>query len=67
MKVAHVEAGLRSFDRRMPKEINRVLTDHASDLLLAPTAGAVHNLLQEGVPEPRVHVVGDVMYDAVSH
>jgi UDP-GlcNAc3NAcA epimerase len=65
MKVAHVEAGLRSFDRRMPEEINRVLADHASDLLLAPTAGAVHNLRQEGVPEHRVHLVGDVMYDAV--
>jgi UDP-GlcNAc3NAcA epimerase len=46
MKVAHAEAGLRSLDRRMPEEINRVLTDHASDLLLAPTAGAVHNLRQ---------------------
>ena len=65
LKVAHVESGLRSFDRRMPEEINRVLTDHASDLLLAPTAGAVHNLRQEGVPEDRVHLVGDVMYDAV--
>jgi UDP-GlcNAc3NAcA epimerase len=65
IKVAHVEAGLRSFDRRMPEEVNRVLTDHASDLLLAPTAGAVHNLRQEGVPEHRVHLVGDVMYDAV--
>ncbi|HWN18161.1 MAG TPA: UDP-N-acetylglucosamine 2-epimerase (non-hydrolyzing) [Gemmatimonadales bacterium] len=64
LKVAHVEAGLRSFDRRMPEEINRVLTDHASDLLLAPTASAVHNLRQEGVPEHRVHLVGDVMYDA---
>lgn len=65
MKVAHVEAGLRSFDRRMPEEINRVLTDHASDLLLAPTAGAVHNLRQEGLSDDRVHLVGDVMYDAV--
>ena len=65
LKVAHVEAGLRSFDRRMPEEINRVLTDHASDLLLAPTGGAVRNLRQEGVPEHRVHLVGDVMYDAV--
>jgi UDP-GlcNAc3NAcA epimerase len=65
LRVAHVEAGLRSFDRRMPEEINRVLTDHASDLLLAPTAVAVRNLRQEGVPEHRVHLVGDVMYDAV--
>jgi UDP-GlcNAc3NAcA epimerase len=62
--VAHVEAGLRSFNRRMPEEINRVLTDHASDLLLAPTAVAVANLAREGVPAGRVHEVGDVMYDA---
>ena len=65
LKVAHVEAGLRSFDRRMPEEVNRVLTDHASDLLLAPTAGAVDNLRQEGVPEYRFQLVGDVMYDAI--
>jgi UDP-GlcNAc3NAcA epimerase len=62
--VAHVEAGLRSFNRRMPEEINRVLTDHASDILFAPTETAVKNLLREGIPEERVHLVGDVMYDA---
>lgn len=62
--VAHVEAGLRSFNRRMPEEINRVLTDHASDLLFAPTETAVRNLLREGIPERRIHLVGDVMYDA---
>ena len=62
--VAHVEAGLRSFNRRMPEEINRVLTDHASDLLLAPTQTAVENVLREGVPVARVHLVGDVMLDA---
>jgi UDP-GlcNAc3NAcA epimerase len=62
--VAHVEAGLRSFNRRMPEEINRVLTDHASDLLLAPTRLAVANLLQEGIGGDRVQLVGDVMYDA---
>jgi UDP-GlcNAc3NAcA epimerase len=65
--VAHVEAGLRSFNRRMPEEINRVLTDQVSDLLLAPTRAAVENLLAEGVPEARVHRVGDVMYDAALH
>lgn len=62
--VAHVEAGLRSFNRRMPEEINRVLTDHASDLLFAPTATAVVNLKREGIPDERIHLVGDVMYDA---
>jgi len=62
--VAHVEAGLRSFNRRMPEEINRVLTDHASSALFAPTQAAVEHLAAEGVPADRVHLVGDVMYDA---
>lgn len=62
--VAHVEAGLRSFNRRMPEEINRVLTDHASDLLFAPTKTAVMNLRHEGITEERIKLVGDVMYDA---
>ncbi|MEJ5336111.1 MAG: UDP-N-acetylglucosamine 2-epimerase (non-hydrolyzing) [Thermus sp.] len=62
--VAHVEAGLRSFNRRMPEEINRVLTDHISDLLFAPTETAVQNLLREGISPDRIHLVGDVMYDA---
>lgn len=62
--VAHVEAGLRSFNRKMPEEINRVLTDHVSDLLFAPTKTAVKNLRQEGISEDRIHLVGDVMYDA---
>ena len=64
MPVAHVEAGLRSFNRKMPEEINRVLADHASDLLLAPTPLAVANLLQEGIGGSKVRLVGDVMYDA---
>jgi len=62
--VAHVEAGLRSFNRRMPEEVNRVLTDHASELLFAPTQVAVDNLLNEGLAGGKVHCVGDVMYDA---
>ena len=62
--IAHVEAGLRSYNREMPEEINRVLTDHAADLLFAPSARAVENLEAEGVSEG-VHDTGDVMYDAV--
>jgi len=62
--VAHVEAGLRSFNRRMPEEINRVLADQVSDLLFAPTRTAVANLVREGVPAERIHQVGDVMLDA---
>lgn len=61
--VAHVEAGLRSFNRRMPEEINRVLTDHISTLLFCPTSTAVSNLSAEGVMAG-VHHVGDVMYDS---
>ncbi len=61
--VAHVEAGLRSFNRRMPAEINRVVTDHLSSLHLCPTATAVTNLAAEGIVKG-VHHVGDVMYDA---
>ncbi len=61
--VAHVEAGLRSFNRRMPEEINRVLTDHAATLLFAPTQTAVEHLLTEGIAGSSVQCVGDVMYD----
>lgn len=64
LPLAHVEAGLRSFNRRMPEEINRVLTDHASDLLLAPTTAAVDNLNDEGITPEAIHLVGDVMFDA---
>ena len=63
--VAHVEAGLRSFNRRMPEEINRILTDHVSDLLLCPTETSVRQLEREGITRG-VHLVGDVMFDAVS-
>jgi UDP-GlcNAc3NAcA epimerase len=63
--VAHVEAGLRSFNRRMPEEINRVLTDHLSDLLFAPTRAAVVNLENENIRTPKVNFVGDVMFDSV--
>lgn len=65
--VAHVEAGLRSFNRRMPEEVNRVLTDHAADLLLAPTQMALVNMRNEGLAEERMRLVGDVMYDAALH
>lgn len=61
--VYHVEAGIRSFNRRMPEEINRVLTDHISNLLFCPTEAAVDHLRNEGVIEG-VHRIGDVMYDA---
>jgi UDP-N-acetylglucosamine 2-epimerase (non-hydrolysing) len=60
--VAHLEAGLRSFNRRMPEEHNRVLTDHAADLLLAPTSEAVRHLADEGLSD-RTELVGDVMVD----
>jgi len=62
--VAHVEAGLRSFNRKMPEEINRVLTDHASELLFTPTDIAVKNLINEGIATDKIKQVGDVMYDA---
>ncbi len=62
--IAHVEAGLRSFNRKMPEEHNRVLTDHASDLLFCPTDVSAQHLADEGITKG-VHVVGDVMYDAV--
>ena len=63
--VAHVEAGLRSFNRRMPEEINRVVADHLSNLLLCPSNTAVQNLAAEGIVE-NVHLVGDVMLDVLN-
>lgn len=65
IRIAHVEAGLRSFNRSMPEEINRVVTDHLSDLCLTPTATADGNLRAEGITGARVVRTGDVMYDAV--
>lgn len=62
--VAHVEAGLRSFNRRMPEEINRIVVDHIANILFCPTENAVAMLAREGVTEG-VHFVGDVMYDAI--
>jgi UDP-N-acetylglucosamine 2-epimerase len=64
IRLAHVEAGLRSGDRRLPEEINRVLADHCSDLLFCPTPTAVTNLNREGI-RAGVHLVGDVMYDSL--
>ncbi len=64
VSIAHVEAGLRSFNRTMPEEINRVIADSISSILFAPTQDAINNLRNEGIPNERVHLVGDVMYDA---
>lgn len=61
--VSHVEAGLRSYNRRMPEEVNRILTDHVSSLLFCPTDDAKKNLMREGITKG-VHHLGDVMYDA---
>ncbi len=65
IKVAHVEAGLRSRDRTMPEEINRLLTDQLADLLLTPSRDADHNLLAEGVPAERIQFVGNIMIDSL--
>jgi len=63
--VAHVEAGLRSFDRSMPEEVNRIVTDQLSDLLFTPDEGADENLRREGVPPARIHRTGNVMIDTL--
>jgi UDP-N-acetylglucosamine 2-epimerase (non-hydrolysing) len=64
--VAHVEAGLRSFDRTMPEEINRLLTDQIANLLFTPSEDGDQNLLREGVPPERIHFVGNVMIDTLA-
>jgi len=65
INVGHVEAGLRSYDRTMPEEINRILTDHCSDLLFAPTKTAYRILLHEQIPKDRIFVTGNTIVDAV--
>ena len=64
-QIAHVEAGLRSFDRSMPEEINRILTDQVSDLLFVTEESALRNLSREGVPAERIHFVGNTMIDSL--
>lgn len=65
IRVAHVEAGLRSFDRTMPEEINRILTDQISDLLLTPSLDGNENLRREGIADEKIHFVGNVMIDTL--
>ena len=65
IRVAHVEAGLRSFDRGMPEEINRLATDALADLLLTPSLDASDNLRREGVPDRRIRMVGNIMIDSL--
>jgi UDP-N-acetylglucosamine 2-epimerase (non-hydrolysing) len=65
VRVAHLEAGLRSYDRRMPEELNRVATDHLADLLLTPSPDADENLAREGIPAERIARVGNVMIDSL--
>jgi UDP-N-acetylglucosamine 2-epimerase (non-hydrolysing) len=66
LQMAHVESGLRSGDRHMPEEINRILVDHAADVLLAPTPTAVGNLLREGIPGNRVFLTGNTAIDEIA-
>ncbi|MEF3073904.1 UDP-N-acetylglucosamine 2-epimerase (non-hydrolyzing) [Methylobacter sp. Wu1] len=65
IKVAHVEAGLRSFDREMPEEVNRIVTDALADLLLTPSVDANENLKREGIPDSKIKFVGNVMMDSL--
>ena len=63
IKIAHVESGLRSFNRSMPEEINRLLTDHLSDILFVPSLNAENNLISEGISKEKIQNVGDIMYE----
>ena len=65
IKVGHVEAGLRSYDRNMPEEINRVVADHISDYLFAPTENSKANLIKEGIPDEKISVTGNTIVDSV--
>ncbi|MCQ5363276.1 MAG: UDP-N-acetylglucosamine 2-epimerase (non-hydrolyzing), partial [Candidatus Methanomethylicia archaeon] len=65
VEVGHVEAGLRSFDRSMPEEINRIVADHVSEILFAPTEKAKQNLISEGISQEKIHVTGNTIVDAV--
>jgi UDP-N-acetylglucosamine 2-epimerase (non-hydrolysing) len=65
IKVGHVEAGLRSYDRSMPEEINRVVVDHISDYCFAPTKNSRANMIKEGIPEEKISVTGNTIVDSV--
>ncbi len=65
IRVAHVEAGLRSWDRKMPEEINRIVTDSLSDILFTPSIDGDQNLIKEGVPKEKIHFVGNIMIDSL--
>lgn len=67
IRVAHVESGLRSFDRSMPEEINRILTDALADYLFVTEEDAIEHLLREGRPREAIHFVGNVMIDSLRH
>ena len=63
--IAHVEAGLWSFYKGMPEEVNRILTDHLSDLLFVTEESGIQNLLHEGIPQEKIHLVGNTMIDSL--